>query len=153
MVQFVYCRWSADLKNKSKEYVHQKKDHCCSFLGTAFARERLLSELGHVKTVEGTGTKKGTVSFSNPWTIWACLPSLAGATFKARYAAPTREDCTASTISVAFFTSWPSIIMNYCVGLDRCHLTRSLIFALLDHENLYYYSINAPFDFSLLSFR
>ena len=96
---------------------------------------------------QGTGTKKGTVSFSNPWTIWACLHSVAGATVKARYAAPTREDCMASTISVAFSTSWPSIIMNYNAGLDRCHLTRSLIFALLDHENLYYYSINAPLTF------
>ena len=96
---------------------------------------------------QGMGTKKGTVSFSNPWTIWACLPFVAGATVKARYAAPTREDCMASTISVAFSTSWPSIIMNYNAGLDRCHLTRSLIFALLDHENLYYYSINAPLNF------
>ena len=97
---------------------------------------------------QGTGTKKGTVSFSNPWTIWACLPSVAGATVKARYAAPTREDCMASTISVAFSTLRPSIIMNYNAGLDRCHLTRSLIFALLDHENLYYYFINAPLTFS-----
>ena len=96
---------------------------------------------------QGTGTKKGTVSFSNPWTIWACLPSVAGATVKARYAAPTREDCMASTISVAFSTLWPSISMNYNAGLDRCHLTRSLIFALLDHENLYYYSINTPLTF------
>ena len=32
-------------------------------------------------------------SHSNPWTIWACLPSVTGATVKARYAAPTREDC------------------------------------------------------------
>ena len=37
--------------------------------------------------------------------------------------------------------------MNYNAGLDHCHLTRSLIFALLDHENLYYYSINAPLTF------
>ena len=37
--------------------------------------------------------------------------------------------------------------MNYNAGLDRCHLTRSLVFALLDHENLYYYSINAPLTF------
>ena len=96
---------------------------------------------------QGTGTKKGTVSFSNPWTIWACLHSVAGATVKARYAAPTREDCMASTTSVAFATSWPSIIMNYNAGLNRCHLTRSPIFALLDHENLYYYSINAPLTF------
>ena len=92
---------------------------------------------------QGTGTKKGTVPFSNPWTIWACLNSVAGATVKARYTAPTCEDCIASTIWVAFSTSWPSIIMNYNAGLDRCHLTRSLIFALLDHENLYYYSLNA----------
>ena len=96
---------------------------------------------------KGTGTKKGTVSFSNPWTICACLPSVAGATVKARYAAPTREDCMASTLLVAFSTSWPSVIMNHNAGLDRCHLTRSLIFALLDHENLYYYSINAPLTF------
>ena len=41
-----------------KEYVHQKKDHCCSYLGTAFARERLLSELGHVKTVASKGGVK-----------------------------------------------------------------------------------------------
>ena len=54
---------------------------------------------------QGTGTKKGTVSFSNPWTIWACLPSVEGATVKARCPAPTREDCMASTISVAFSTS------------------------------------------------
>ena len=33
--------------------------------------------------------------------------------------------------------------MNSNAGLDRCHLPRSLIVALLDHENLYY-SINAP---------
>ena len=37
--------------------------------------------------------------------------------------------------------------MNYYVGLDRCHLTRSLIFALLDHENRYYYTVNAPLTF------
>ena len=52
----------------------------------------------------------------------------------------------ASTIWLAFSTSWPSIIMNYNAGLDRCHLPRSLIVALLDHENLYH-SINAPLTF------
>ena len=31
-------------------------------------------------------------------------------------------------------------------GLDRCHIPRSLIVALLDHENLYH-SINAPLTF------
>ena len=36
--------------------------------------------------------------------------------------------------------------MNSNAGLDRCHLPRSLIVALLDHENLYY-SINAPLTF------
>ena len=53
----------------------------------------------------------------------------------------------ASTIWVAFSTSWPSIIMNYNAGLDRCHLPRSLIVALLDRENLYNYFINAPLTF------
>ena len=52
----------------------------------------------------------------------------------------------ASTIWLAVSTSWPSIIMNSNAGLDRCHLPRSLIVALLDHENLYY-SINAQLTF------
>ena len=36
--------------------------------------------------------------------------------------------------------------MNSNASFDRCHLPRSLIVALLDHENLYY-SINAPLTF------
>ena len=52
----------------------------------------------------------------------------------------------ASTIWLAVSTSWPSIIMNSYTGLDRCHLPRSLIVALLDHKKLYY-SINAPLTF------
>ena len=59
---------------------------------------------------------------------------------------PPPPDCMASTIWLAVSTSWPSIIMNSNAGLDRCHLPRSLIIALLDHENLYH-SINAPLTF------
>ena len=91
---------------------------------------------------QGTGTKKGTVSFSNPWTIWACLPSVAGATVKARYASPTCEDCLWLHHLTRFFHI---MTFNYA-GLDRCHLPRSLIVALLDHEDLYH-SINAPLTF------
>ena len=36
--------------------------------------------------------------------------------------------------------------MNSNASFDRCHFPRSLIVALLDHENLYY-SINAPLTF------
>ena len=91
---------------------------------------------------QGTGTKKGTVSFSNPWTIWACLPSVAGVTVTARYAAPTCEDC----IWLHHLTRFFHIMTFNYTGLHRCHLPRSLIVAPSDHENLYH-SINAPLTF------
>ena len=59
---------------------------------------------------------------------------------------PPQPDCMASTIWHAVSASWPSIIINSNAGLDRCHLPRSLIVALLDHENVYY-SINVPLTF------
>ena len=82
-------------------------------------------------------------SHSNPWTIWACFSSVAGATVMARYAPPPNPR---GLHGIHYLTRFFHIVTFNYAGLDRCHLPRSLIVALLDHENLYH-SINAPLTF------